>query len=236
MMSESSSQVDQLAVAAVEPVGNGMVVGLGTGRAASRGINALAERVSREQMDITCVATSRRSAELAISLGLEVKPMRDVPRVDVLFDGVDELGPGLAMTKGAGGAMTREKIVADAADLCIYLMDESKIVDHLGQRYPLPIEVLEFGLASTSANLQRLGLTPRMRTAHDRPDEPYLTDEGNLVLDCGYGQTSRGNLQLLSAAIDAISGVIGHGLFVSQADVVLIESADRQRVERRERE
>lgn len=234
-MSESSLQVDHLAVAAVEPIGNGMVVGLGTGRAASRGIHALAERVARERLELTCVATSRRSAELAISLGLRVEPMRDVPRVDVLFDGVDELEPGLAMTKGAGGAMTREKIVADAADLCIYLMDESKVVQHLGERYPLPIEVLEFGFASTSARLQRLGLAPLMRPAANDSSEPYLTDEGNLVLDCDYGQASRGNLQMLSAAIDAISGVVGHGLFVSQADIVLIESTDRQRVDRHTR-
>ncbi len=227
--------MDRLAFAAVEPVRSGMVVGLGTGRAASRGIHALAQRVDREGLRLTCVATSRRSAELALSLGLDVVPMRDVPRVDVLFDGVDELEPGLAMTKGAGGAMTREKIVADAADLCLYLMDESKLVSRLGERFPLPVEVLEFGLASTSAALKRLGLEPTMRSSPDDPRQPYLTDEGNPVLDCAYGETSRGDLLDLSRAIDAVSGVVGHGLFVTQADVVLIESTDGQRVERRER-
>jgi len=233
-MSEPRVESDRLAAAAVEPVRGGMVVGLGTGRAASRGIHALAERVKGERLSLTCVATSRRSAELALFLGLRVAPMRDVPRVDVLFDGVDELEPGLAMTKGAGGAMTREKIVADAADLRLYLMDESKLVAHLGQHFPLPVEVLEFGLASTSAALKRLGLEPKLRLAPDS-DEPYLTDEGNLVLDCAYGQTSRGNLLDLSRAIDGVSGVVGHGLFVTQADVVLIESADGQRLDRRER-
>lgn len=234
-MSDRSATPDPLAAAAVEPVRSGMTVGLGTGRAASRGIEALAERVKRERLQITCVATSRRSAELALTLGLGVVAMRDVTRVDVLFDGVDELEPGLAMTKGAGGAMTREKIVADAADLCIYLMDESKAVAHLGERFPLPVEVLEFGLASTAANLARIGLKPKIRPASPESDSPYLTDEGNLVLDCVYGETARGDLFELSRAIDAISGVVGHGLFVTQADVVLIESTDRQRVERRER-
>lgn len=233
-MSDAPAGIDRLAAAAVEPVRSGMIVGLGTGRAASRGIHALAQRVQRESLRITCVATSRRSAELALSLGLDVVPMRDVERVDVLFDGVDELEPGLAMTKGAGGAMTREKIVADAAGLRLYLMDESKLVQRLGERFPLPVEVLEFGLASTSAALRRLGLTPTLRLAADRR-EPSLTDENNLVLDCAYGETSRGDLLQLARAIDGVCGVVGHGLFVTQADIVLIESADGQRVERRER-
>ena len=234
-MSESPAGVDGFAAAAVESVRRGMVVGLGTGRAASRGMHALADKVQRDRLDVTCVATSRRSAELAMSLGLKVLPMRDVPRVDVLFDGVDELEPGLAMTKGAGGAMTREKIVADAADRRLYLMDERKWVPRLGEHFPLPVEVLEFGLASTSANLERLGLTPSMRLNADHSDDPYLTDEGNLVLDCAYGQTSRGNLHELSLAISGVAGVVGHGLFVTQADVVLIESADGLRLDRRTR-
>lgn len=233
-MSDSPAGIDRLASAAVEPVRSGMLVGLGTGRAASRGIHSLAQRVQRERLKITCVATSRRSAELALSLGLDVVPMRDVERVDVLFDGADEVEPGLALTKGAGGAMTREKIVADAAGLRLYLMDESKLVGRLGERFPLPVEVLEFGLAATSGALRRLDLTPTLRLASDSR-EPYLTDEGNLVLDCAFGETSRGDLLQLARAIDGVCGVVGHGLFVTQADVVLIESADGQRVERRER-
>jgi len=234
-MSEANDDRDLLAAAAIEPVRRGMVVGLGTGRAASRGIHALAEKVNREQLEVTCVATSRRSAELAISLGLQVLPMRDVPRVDMLFDGADELEPGLSMTKGAGGAMTRERIVADAADRRLYLVDESKVVARLGERVALPVEVLEFGVASTSARLERFGLTPSMRPAAKDSTQLYLTDEGNLVLDCAYGDASRGNLLELSCAIDSIAGVVGHGLFVTQADIVLIESADGQRLDRRER-
>ncbi len=235
-MNQGSREIDLLAQAAVESIGAGMTIGLGTGRAASRGIHALAEKAKRESLEVTCVATSRRSAELALSLGLRVVPMRDVARVDVLFDGVDELEPGLAMTKGAGGAMTREKIVADAAELRIYLMDESKLVQRLGERFALPVEVLEFGLAATSAGLQRLGLAPRLRKIGDEAQDSYLTDEGNLVLDCAYGETSRGDLLQLARDIDSIPGVVGHGLFVTQADVVLIESADRQRLERRQRD
>lgn len=224
---------DRLAQAAVEDVRDGMMVGLGTGRAASRGIRALAHRVNTENLRVTCVATSHRSADLATELGLTVVPMCDVAHVDLLFDGVDELEPGLSMTKGAGGAMTWEKIVAEAADLRIYLMDEAKIVTRLGERFALPVEVIEFARSTASERLRELGLSPSVRMTDD--GSPYHTDEGNLVVDCGYGETSSGDLQALAVALDRIPGVIGHGLFVDQADRVFIESADRTRLERRDR-
>lgn len=224
---------DKLAQAAVVDIRDGMMVGLGTGRAASRGIRALAQRVQAESIEVTCVATSRRSSDLATELGLTVVPMSEVAHVDVLFDGVDELEPGLAMTKGAGGAMTWEKIVAEAADLRVYLMDESKIVARLGERFPLPVEVIEFARGTASARLETLGLQVAVREGED--GRPYRTDENNLVLDCVYGDTSRGDLNALATSIDRIPGVIGHGLFVNHADRVLIESADRSRLETRVR-
>ena len=232
---------DTLARAAIADVRDGMTVGLGTGRAASRGIRALARRAQREDWTrLRCVATSTRSRDLAVSLGLVVVPMRDVPRVDLLFDGADELDPNLAMTKGAGGAMTWEKIVAQAARRRVYLMDSSKIVARLGERFALPVETLEFGLAFVDERMRALGLSPRLRRRRDErtgEESDYRTDEGNLVLDCGYGTTRRDtldDLRLLAGAIDAIPGVIGHGLFVDQADVAIIESPDGT-LERRER-
>jgi len=238
MSTETSSEVqnDLLAQAAVEPVTNSMMVGLGTGRAASRGIHALAEKVKAESLDITCVATSHRSAELAESLGLIVRPMREVDHVDYLFDGVDELDPTLAMLKGAGGAMTREKIVAESADQCVFLMDESKLVTRLGERMPLPVEVLDFGLKATERRLRKLGLEPKQRSVDDDPQQPYLTDEGNPVLDCDFGRAQELEISTLSAYLDWTPGVVGHGLFVTQADMVLIESADRSHLTRRVRE
>jgi len=218
---------DLLAIEAVRDVADGMVVGLGTGRAASRAIEMLARKVQSDNLAVECVATSVRSAELARSHDLTVRPMRDVPRVDLLFDGVDELDPSLAMTKGGGGAMTREKIVAEAAERRIYLMQQSKRVRRLGERMPLPVEALEFGLASIAGRLDRLGLTPRVRTSAADPDAPVRTDEGNLILDCKYGDAAEGDLFQLDRALNAIPGVVGHGLFVDQADVVIIEPDDR---------
>ncbi|MFG0328794.1 MAG: ribose-5-phosphate isomerase RpiA [Phycisphaerales bacterium] len=217
-----SNNGDPLAQAAIESIRDGMTVGLGTGRAASRGIRALASRVREQNWKVIGVATSRRSAELAQSLGLGIRPMSEVERVDLLFDGVDELDPTLAMTKGGGGAMTHERIVADAADHRIYLMDASKRVERLGERYPLPVETLEFARAFVARRLRELGLACELRFNRDQ-NAPERTDEGNLILDCSYGVASAGDLHRLSDEIFRIPGVIGHGLFVDQADVILIE-------------
>jgi len=250
MTCDSASGVDQLASMAVAAVASGMVVGLGTGRAAGRAIHALALRVKNESLDITCIATSARSAELAASLGLQVRSMRDVCEIDYLFDGADEVDPSLAMTKGAGGAMTWEKIAAEAASKRVYCIDESKLVSHLGERFALPVEVLEFGLQVTAQRLRLLGLGPALRlddksTVSPAQDTAGIddrlieraarTDEGNCILDCAYGHAEHGGLKALADGIDLIPGVIGHGLFVDQADEVLIESADRSHVERRVR-
>jgi ribose 5-phosphate isomerase A len=250
MACESASETDELARQAVAPITSGMVIGLGTGRAASRGIEALGLRVKRESLEVVCVATSARSAEIAGSLGLDVRRMRDVGAIDYLFDGADEVDPSLAMTKGAGGAMTWEKIAAEAASRRVYCIDESKVVARLGERFALPVEALAFGLLVTAQRLRLLGLEPALRLDdkstvaigkdgvaldEDVFDRAARTDEGNCILDCAYGDAGSGGLKALADGIDLIPGVVGHGLFVDQADVVLIESADRSRVERRER-
>ncbi len=217
---------DNLAQAAIEEIRAGMLVGLGTGRAASRCIRALAAR----GLDVRCVATSTRSAELAASLGLPVEPFEAVGHVDFLFDGADEIDPLLRMIKGAGGAMTREKLVARAATRRVYVIDNSKLVQRLGEKKPVPVEVLAFGLASIRAALAQAGLDGPIRTGDD--GRRYLTDEGNPVLDLALPE------HLAPEAAEELlvrtPGVVGHGLFLSEADAVLIEHADG-RIERRDR-
>ena len=204
---------DSLAAGAVEPITAGMVVGLGTGRAASRAIEALARRVAVEGLAIVCVATSRASEALAARLGLVVRPMHDVDRLDYLFDGADEVDPALRMIKGRGGAMTREKIVARAAARRVYLVQSTKLVEHLGQTAPVPIEVLAFGLAATLRALRDLGLSPSRRAGD--------TDDGNPIVDAPLV----GDPAAVAAALDATPGVVGHGLFLDEADAVLVEDA-----------
>jgi ribose 5-phosphate isomerase A len=204
---------DALAAGAVEPIAAGMIVGLGTGRVASRAIEALARRVVVEDLAIVCVATSRASESLAARLGLVVRPMHDVDRLDYLFDGADEVDPALRMIKGRGGAMTREKIVARAAARRVYLVQSTKLVEHLGQTAPVPIEVLAFGLAATLRALRDLGLSPSRRAGD--------TDDGNPIVDAPLV----GDPAAVAAALDATPGVVGHGLFLDEADAVLVEDA-----------
>ncbi|MBX3352514.1 MAG: ribose-5-phosphate isomerase RpiA [Phycisphaeraceae bacterium] len=219
---------DTLAEMAVAPVRSGMVVGLGTGRAASRGIRALAARAQREGLSIECVATSEASAELARALGLKVIEFAGVERVDYLFDGADEITDDLTMLKGRGGAMTREKLVANASVQRVYLIDESKRVKRIGERFPLPIEVMPFALASVRARLRAIGLDGPVRARDDGSE--YRTDNACVVIDAPVGGTI--HMRALNDALARIDGVIGHGLFLSEADEALVESADGSRVDR----
>ena len=210
---------DALAVAAVAGIRGGMMVGLGTGRAATRGIRALAERAKADRLDLRCVATSKASADLATQLGLRVEAMEGVESVDYLFDGADEVDPQLRMIKGRGGAMTREKIVAQASRHRVYLVQTDKLVQRLGEKAPLPIEVLQFGLASTRRALAALGLNGVLRLGEN--GSVYQTDNGNPVLDAPLPVSL--TPERVAAALAGLSGVVGHGLFLDEADVVLSE-------------
>ena len=220
---------DPLADAAVAGIRNGMVVGLGTGRAATRGIHALARRAAAERLNLRCVATSKASADLATQLGLRVEPMEGVESVDYLFDGADEVDPQLRMIKGRGGAMTREKIVAQASRFRIYLVQTDKLVQRLGEKAPLPIEVLRFGLASTRRALGALGLRGGLRLREN--GSVYETDNGNPVIDAPL--PAGADPERLARSLDAMAAVVGHGLFLDEADVVLSEDGTGKVTEQR---
>lgn len=221
---------DALAQIAVAPVRDGMVVGLGTGRAASRAITALGQKARAESLSLTCVATSNASEELARKVGLAVRPMREIHHVDYLFDGADEVDPALRMLKGGGGAMTREKIVAHAADRRAYLIQRDKLVPRLGTRTPLPVEVMPFALAWVRESCEGRGLKGDLRHSGDNSD--YTTDNGNAVLDLWL--TEGMDIPALAAWLDETPGVVGHGLFIAEADILHIED-DAGNIESRKR-
>lgn len=221
---------DPLAEAAVAEIQSGMLVGLGTGRTASRGVVALAERMKHENLELRCVATSHATETLARFHGLPVMDFALVEKVDYLFDGADEVDSAMSMLKGSGGAMTRERIVAWASERCVYMVDESKLVGRLGERTTLPIAVLAFGLAAVRGELRNLGLNGVCRRTIK--GELFLTDNGNLVIDVALGEQ---DLSELAAALNDIPGVIDHGLFLTEADEILIER-DSGSIERRSRD
>jgi ribose 5-phosphate isomerase A len=222
---------DPLAEMGIAEIQSGMIVGLGTGRTAARAVIALAERVREEKLDIRCVPTSHATETLARAHQLPLLDFAMEEEVDYLFDGADEVDPLLRMIKGAGGAMTRERIVAYAAKKRVYMVQEKKMVHRLGEQATLPIAVLAFGLAATRASLRRLGLNGVVRRTLD--GHLFLTDNGTLIVDVTMDDKSLAEMHLeeLASQIDRIPGVLDHGLFLTEADEVLVETNDG-RIER----
>jgi ribose 5-phosphate isomerase A len=202
---------------AVEFVDDGMAVGLGTGSTATLFIRELGKRVA-QGLKIRCVASSDASSELGLALGMDVTSLDTLPELDVYIDGADEVGPELALIKGGGGALLREKIVASAAKRFIIVVDSTKVVERLG-RFPLPVEVVKMALPIVEPKLVALGLHPKLRQAKSGGGA-YLTDEGNFILDCACGVIE--DPEVLAAEIRGIVGVVEHGLFLGMASLVLV--------------
>lgn len=200
----------------LEFVEDGMVVGLGSGSTARHFIRLLGERV-KAGLKVRGIASSRASEELAVSLSIPMIDFHVSQVIDVAIDGADEVGPGLALIKGGGGALLREKIVASASRRFIIVADASKVVSRLG-RFPLPVEVIQMAEPLVSRRLEKLGLRPAMRRTKD--GSTYVTDEGNFILDCACGEMD--DPAAVAASIRQIVGVVEHGLFLNMAEMALI--------------
>ena len=201
--------------AATAEIRDGMLVGLGTGSTAAHAIAAIGERVAGG-LRITAVSTSEASAAMARELGIPLLDMADVASVDLTIDGADEIDAGCRAIKGAGGAMTREKIVAAASTRMVVIADGSKRVERIGAA-KLPIEVLPFARQFVLAAVERLGAAATFRRSGKAA---YLTDQGNLVLDARFAAMP--DLAALAHALDGLPGVVGHGLFLTEIDAAYI--------------
>lgn len=202
---------------AAEMVEDGMRVGLGTGSTSVMFIKALGARV-QQGLKIRCVASSDASAELGRSLGMDVVTLEELPELDLYIDGADEVAPGLALIKGGGAALLREKIVASAARRFVCVVDETKIVEKLG-KFPLPVEVVKMARPLVERRLADLGLNPTLRMKKDGSG-PLLTDEQNYILDCACGVIE--DPEETAAEIRSIVGVVEHGLFLGMAEMALV--------------
>jgi ribose 5-phosphate isomerase A len=206
------------AEAATTLVEGGMTVGLGTGSTAAWFVRALAPL----RLAIRCVATSEVTAALASSLGLEMLDIDAAGVIDLTVDGADEIGPGLALIKGGGAALLREKLVWSISRRCIVVANASKALDKLGN-YPLPVEVVAFGHTTTAARIGAalaacgIGALPQLRTAEA---VPVRTDSGNLIYDLACGAIE--DPAALAAALKRVTGVVDHGLFLGFAERALI--------------
>jgi ribose 5-phosphate isomerase A len=216
---EGDAAKRRVGIAAAALVRSGMVVGLGTGSTAAFAIAELGRRVREEGLALTGVPTSWSAAELARRAGLELRTLNDVARIDLAFDGADEVGPDLSLIKGGGAAHTQEKIVAAAAERFVVVVDESKVVARLGVKWPVPVEVLAIALRPVERALERLGAKPQVRTGNGK-DGPVITDLGNLVVDAKFDGID--DPAALARELDSIPGLVEHGLFVGLADEVLV--------------
>lgn len=212
---------------ALDYVEDGMRLGLGTGSTAAWMVRILGEMVRDEGLRVVGVPTSDRTARLARQVGVPVRPLSEVKWLDLTIDGADEFDPNLNLIKGGGGALLQEKIVATASDRMVVITDLSKQVDHLGA-FPLPVEVVPFGWETTKAlieealvNVDVMGRTSTLRLNHDKP---FVTDEGNYILDIHLRRI--GNARQLSLMLNQIPGVVENGLFIDICDTIVIGSGD----------
>ena len=219
---------ERAALEAVKHVRSGMTLGLGTGSTARYATVAIGELLGRGELgDIRAAVTSVETARLAREGGIPVIDLGP-EGVDLAIDGMDEVTDNLDVIKGLGGALLREKIVEARARIFILIGDVSKRVGHLGEKAPVPTEVLEFGLGAAQKDLERLGCRPVLR---EREGKPVRSDNGNLILDCHFDAPF--DPHSVAAAMSQIPGVLEHGLFLGMADFAYI--ADETQVVRLER-
>ncbi len=214
---------------ALSLIPDGAVVGLGTGQAATAFIRALGERV-RTGLRVRGIPTSQASADLATELGIRLTTLGEVEEIDVAVDGADEFDPNLDLIKGYGGALVREKIVAAAARKFVVLVGPEKEVKVLGQRGKLPVEVIPFALEFCRRRLAALGWKSQQRL---KEGCPVISDNGNPILDCLV--TGLDRPQEAEQAIRSIPGVVGTGLFLGMADMVLVQRGDTAEVRQRKK-
>ncbi|SPF75850.1 Ribose-5-phosphate isomerase A [Aliiroseovarius pelagivivens] len=212
---------------AVQFVEDGMRVGLGTGSTSAWMVRYLGERVQQEGLNIVGVPTSRRTAVLAQEAGLRIATLDEAKWLDITIDGTDEYDAELTLIKGGGGALLHEKIVASASDRMIVIADHSKSVAHLGA-FPLPIEVIPFGLQTTRAMVEAmldgmdvLGWEAVLRTIDD---QPFVTDQGNHIIDLHLKRI--GDPRHLALALNQVPGVVENGLFIDICDMVISGHGD----------
>ncbi|XP_044492616.1 probable ribose-5-phosphate isomerase 2 [Mangifera indica] len=211
---------------AVEFVESGMVIGLGTGSTAKHAVDRIAELLHQGKLkNIVGIPTSEKTHEQAVSLGIPLSDLDSYPVLDLAIDGADEVDPFLNLVKGRGGSLLREKMVESVCKKFVVIVDESKLVSHLGgSGLAMPVEVVPFCWKFTAKRLQKLfedyGCAAKLRTCLEK-NQPFVTDNGNYIVDL-YFKKDIGDLKVASDAILRLAGVVEHGMFLDMATTVIV--------------
>jgi ribose 5-phosphate isomerase A len=222
-MTQTAKLKQQAAWHAVQFVESGMVVGLGHGSTTAFAIQRIAQLLREGGLsDILGVPCSLRVEQEALRLGIPLTNLEEHPTVDLTIDGADEVDPHLNLIKGGGGAILREKIVAQASTREVIVVDESKLSPVLGTYWGIPVEVTPFGWRSQFSFLESLGAHAMLRTTAE--GTPIKTDQGNFILDCDFGPIEEPGM--LAAELDRRAGVVAHGLFLGLATDVIVAGDD----------
>ncbi len=223
MSDEQTRLKQQAADAAVAEVRSGMVVGLGYGSTALLFVRSLARKVAAGELrDITGVACALAMEAQARALGLAVSSLERHPVMDLTVDGADEVDPQLNLIKGGGGALLREKVVAQASKREIIIVDESKLSAHLGDKWALPVEVVPFALRPVSEYVASLGAQVKPRLLAD--GQPLVTDQGNWIIDCNFGPMA--DPAAVARSLEGRAGLVEHGLFLGLASEVIVAGSN----------
>jgi ribose 5-phosphate isomerase A len=223
MSEQAEAYKKQAAERAAEAVESGMVVGLGTGSTAIIAVRRIAERLAAGDLkEIVGIPTSEATAAEARRLGVPLTTLDEHPAVGLTIDGADEVDPNLDLIKGGGGALLREKIVAQASAREIIVVDESKLSPVLGTKWAVPVEVIPFGLRTETEFLAGLGAEVKLRQTKDGP--PFVTDNGNNILDANFGPIE--DPQELAWLMEERAAIVTHGLFLDLATEVIVAGPD----------
>ena len=221
-MSSKEEEKKRAALEASRLVKDGQVVGLGTGSTAFYMVEELGRRVAEEKLHIIGVPTSKATSSLAEKLKIPLTTLEKHPELDIDIDGADQVDPQLDLIKGMGGALTREKVVASVARLFVVIVDGGKTASRLGEGQVLPVEVIPFAVPTVRRRIERLGGRSKLRLAKN--GEPFVSDNGNSILDVDFGLIA--NPKELEVSIKMIPGVVESGLFVGMADAVFVGHDD----------
>jgi ribose 5-phosphate isomerase A len=222
MVEDNTTQKLKAAASAVDLVESGMIVGLGHGSTAELAMRRMVQVMLGGRLEnIIGIPCSEHTEKIARELDIPLSTLEEHPEIDVTIDGADEVDPNLDLIKGGGGALLREKLVAQASAREVIVVDGSKCTERLGTRFPLPVEVVDFGLATTRLAIERLGARLVLRGSSE-PSGPFRTDQGNLIFDCELGPIE--DAESLAAELASHAGVVEHGLFLGITSALIVAS------------